>query len=250
MSIKESVGPRPPEGKGWKAEWQALEVIASQLYYFTTLVGYYFTTSLPWEWNELEVMALAVALLMYVFALPRFFLLISSFLSAYFVYLSMYPLRLLLQVAAKRSPVQRIDSYISRMADAIQWKCEQGWDEDLATAYTLLRLRATPVGDALREASPRFAGATYAIFDSLTSRAAVMTEGEVAPDVYTHLSGPRWSLRTLDPEWLRLELPDHTGFRGFTTTSLFGGSSDPKVSASSASRSYCTAIVLLYYFTY
>jgi hypothetical protein len=97
---------------------------------------------------------------------------------------------------------------------------EENWSFGAAEAYTWLSSieARSPMARALREGSPEFAAATYALCSSLTGRSA-SPPSHGQPSAYRNLYG-RGGLVESDPNWERLETPDRYGFRGLTSTAL------------------------------
>lgn len=113
------------------------------------------------------------------------------------------------------------DVQAAKLAKAIRARTDEaGWSFDAAEAYTWLSSieARSPMARALREGSPTFAAATYALCSSLAGRSPC-APSDGRPYAYRNLHG-RGGLVESDPHWERLETPDRYGFRGLTSSAL------------------------------
>jgi hypothetical protein len=99
----------------------------------------------------------------------------------------------------------------SNVPRAMQQLIAAGWPSEDAEVCVMLMSRASAIGAAARERSPRFAASTYAL-----SRALSRARDHAAPtaDAPLTLYALLHRLETLDPSWEELEVPDQHGFRG------------------------------------
>ena len=109
-----------------------------------------------------------------------------------------------------------IERKAAALAPAIADLVATGWPRERATTYLLLHARKAVIARALRERDRQYAAAIYELCDCIAEQHGIGREGEMT---YTHLEGHS-GLAFNEPRWRILETPDHTGFRGLTSSAL------------------------------
>jgi hypothetical protein len=112
---------------------------------------------------------------------------------------------------------QNIESCRVTYAKQIEACVTTGWPDRHAAAYWLLQARIPALSRALRDRDPCYAASLHTLTEVLVG--AAHRQGGVAPALYCNLRG-KLSLCVNDEQWMRLEVPDHTGFRGCSSSAL------------------------------
>ena len=91
------------------------------------------------------------------------------------------------------------------------------------------QIKRNAIGRALRERDPCYAASTFLISKILCEQRQQQQrrEAPLLKRMYIHRVG-RYSLTEDDPAWEALEEPDHTGFRGLTSSTIVICSREPR----------------------
>jgi len=101
----------------------------------------------------------------------------------------------------------------------------RGWPRESAETYRVLSTVSNALGRALRGRDPAYNAAIYAVNEVLYAQ---QQPAEHLPKLMYAPRRGAWSLSTEEPQWEQLEVPDRTGFRGVTSSTITQAAREPQ----------------------
>ena len=118
---------------------------------------------------------------------------------------------------------------IRNYAGGIDWKVQNGWPREQASAFSVLSAYLpASIAAAVKERSPRYAASTHILCEAMSTAAKRLKPTDVAPLVYWNLTG-RFALSKEDPAWealLSIKDNSEAGFSFLTNGIARGNMAD------------------------